>query len=104
MDSGIATVSSTERTTTLLESERRARGLSREELASLAGLSPRTIYALELEGVRAHRATRRVLAIALGCDPDNLFSPHNGDGPGEKSRAARNTTNPTPNGGSTCPP
>lgn len=61
---------------TTLEQLRHARGLSREELAAMAGLSPRTIYALEVEGVRPQRATRRVLAISLNCNPGELF-PHN---------------------------
>lgn len=60
-------------TRTALERERQLRGLSREELAALAGLSPRTIYALEVEEVRAQRATRRVLALALDCNVAELF-------------------------------
>jgi DNA-binding XRE family transcriptional regulator len=55
-------------------------GLSREGLAVRAGLSARTIYAIEVEGVRPQRATCVVLGLALGCDPDRLF-PHP---PGER--------------------
>lgn len=51
---------------------RRAHGLSRERLAALAGVSPRTIYAIEVEGVQPQRATRYVLAHALGCDVSDL--------------------------------
>lgn len=51
---------------------RQGRGLSRERLAALAGLSPRTIFAIEVEGVRPQRATCRVLADALGCDASAL--------------------------------
>lgn len=49
------------------------RGMSREQLGADAGLSPRTIYAIEMEGVCPQRATRRVLATALGCDPEDLI-------------------------------
>jgi DNA-binding XRE family transcriptional regulator len=52
---------------------RRAAGLSRERLAAQAGVSVRTIYALEVERVRPRRATRRVLADALGLTPADLF-------------------------------
>jgi transcriptional regulator with XRE-family HTH domain len=52
--------------------QRDAQGLSREELARRAGLSPRTIYAIELEGVHPQRATKYVLAQALGIEPDAL--------------------------------
>jgi DNA-binding XRE family transcriptional regulator len=45
---------------------RTLRRLSREELAGMAGVSPRTIYAIEVEGVHPQRATRHVLALALG--------------------------------------
>ena len=44
-----------------------------EELAARAGLSARTIYNAEVRGIRPHRATRRVIAEALGCEPDELF-------------------------------
>jgi transcriptional regulator with XRE-family HTH domain len=65
-------VSAVERTASALQRERHARGLSREALGALAGLSPRTIYAIEVDGVRPQRATVRVLAIALGVDPATL--------------------------------
>lgn len=52
---------------------RRARGLSRERLAALAGVSPRTVYAIEVEGVQPQRATRTVIAAALGCETSDLF-------------------------------
>ncbi len=59
---------------------RKARGLSREQLAVSAGLSSRTIVRLEREeGRHPHRATMLVLASALGCRPDALV--HNDDGP-----------------------
>jgi DNA-binding XRE family transcriptional regulator len=46
--------------------------LSREALAALAGISPRTIYAIEVEGVRPQRATVRVLSLALRCEPKEM--------------------------------
>jgi len=52
--------------------------LSREELAALAGLSPRTIYNLEYGLRRPHRATRFVLAAVLGCEPGDLALNRNG--------------------------
>lgn len=66
---------------------RRAQGLSRERLAALAGLSPRTIYAIEVAGVQPQRATRHVLADALGCAPADLFL-----APNEEERPADNGT------------
>lgn len=52
---------------------RRAAGLSRERLAAKAGVSVRTIYALEVEGVCPRRATQQVLAEALGVAASDLF-------------------------------
>lgn len=52
------------------------RGLTREQLAARAGLAARTIYGIEREGVHPQRATIRVLAEALGCDPA-LIGPRN---------------------------
>jgi DNA-binding XRE family transcriptional regulator len=49
------------------------RGLSREVLASLAGISPRTIYGIEVGGVQPQRATVRVLCLALGVEDSELF-------------------------------
>jgi transcriptional regulator with XRE-family HTH domain len=49
------------------------RGLSREVLGSLAGVSPRTIYGIELGGVQPQRATVRVLCLALGVEDSELF-------------------------------
>ncbi len=40
-------------------------GLSRDRLAALAGVSSRTIFAIEQEGVRPQPATARVVSIAL---------------------------------------
>jgi DNA-binding XRE family transcriptional regulator len=48
--------------------------LSRERLAALAGLSPRTLFAIEREDVCPQRATVRVLAAALGCHPEDLLN------------------------------
>ena len=51
---------------------RQANGWTVEDLASRAGISARTIFGLEGGYHRPHRATRRVLAIALGVDPSEL--------------------------------
>jgi DNA-binding XRE family transcriptional regulator len=60
---------------------RQARGLSRERLGALAGVSPRTIYNIEVEGVRARRATCHVLAEALGWSVKELFPTNEQDSP-----------------------
>lgn len=53
---------------------RSARGWSLEELAARAGVSARTIYNAEVGDRCPQRATRSVLASALGCDPDDLLT------------------------------
>lgn len=67
---------------TIVKELRVARGLSKEALAAAAGLSLRTIYNAELPGWRPQRATRAVLALALGVDPDELV-PHDERRPSE---------------------
>jgi transcriptional regulator with XRE-family HTH domain len=49
------------------------RGLSRERLAQLAGVSSRTVYGIERGGHEPRRATAVVLAAALDCDPGDLL-------------------------------
>jgi transcriptional regulator with XRE-family HTH domain len=51
---------------------RQAQGLTVEDLASRAGISSRTIYDVEGGYRQPHRATRRVLALALDCRPEDL--------------------------------
>jgi DNA-binding XRE family transcriptional regulator len=51
------------------------RGLSRERLAQRAGLSARTIYGIEREGHEPLRSTAVVLALVLGCRPEDLTTP-----------------------------
>jgi len=70
---------------TTVEERRLALSLSREELAALAGLSPRTIYNVEYGLRRPHRATRFVLAAVLGCEPSELAFNRN-DPPGQAGR------------------
>ncbi len=55
-----------------------SRGLSRERLAQLAGISSRTVYGIEREGHEPRRATAAVLAAVLGCDPGELLERHCG--------------------------
>jgi transcriptional regulator with XRE-family HTH domain len=52
-----------------LEELRLARGLTREQLAVVAGLSAKTVYRLEVGGSVPRESTIRVLARALDCDP-----------------------------------
>jgi DNA-binding XRE family transcriptional regulator len=73
VNSGTSAVSNTG--PTALEALRQDRGLSREVLAAQAGVSPRTIYAIEVEGVKPTRATRKVLSLALGCEMGDLNGP-----------------------------
>jgi DNA-binding XRE family transcriptional regulator len=54
------------------------RGLSRERLAQLAGISSRTVYGIEREGHEPRRATAAVLAAVLDCEPAALLR-MNGD-------------------------
>ncbi len=52
---------------------REAKGFTAEDLAYLAGVSSRTVYALEAGHNFPRRATQRVLADALGCSPRDLI-------------------------------
>jgi DNA-binding XRE family transcriptional regulator len=52
---------------------RAQRGLSREVLGSLAGVSARTIYRIETTGGLPQRATARVLALVLGVEDSEIF-------------------------------
>jgi transcriptional regulator with XRE-family HTH domain len=54
---------------------RRARGLSREGLAYFAGLNVRTVERLETGVHPPRRATKVVLAAALGVQPSELGFP-----------------------------
>jgi transcriptional regulator with XRE-family HTH domain len=53
---------------------REAKGYTAEDLAYLAGVSSRTVYALEAGANFPRRATQRVLADALGCSPQDLIN------------------------------
>jgi excisionase family DNA binding protein len=55
-----------------IERRRRDRGWSAEELARRAGIAGRSVRNIELGRQRPHGGTLRLLAIALGCDPDDL--------------------------------
>lgn len=52
-------------TASTLHERRRAAGLSKERLAQKAGISARTIYAIENNEVSPHPSTLRVLEKAL---------------------------------------
>jgi DNA-binding XRE family transcriptional regulator len=64
-----------------LELVRRSQRLSREGLAAAAGVSARTIYNIEVAGRNPRRATKRVLCLALGCRPEDLFPAPNAASP-----------------------
>lgn len=65
-------VSGFDRTESPLAELRRARGLSQEQLASLAGVSVKTVSRAENDHVRPHRGTLVLLARALSLDPSTL--------------------------------
>jgi transcriptional regulator with XRE-family HTH domain len=52
---------------------RAERGLSREALARLAGVSARTIYGIEIVGTRPQPATLHVLSLALKVEDEQIF-------------------------------
>lgn len=60
---------------TPLEELRRARALTREELAALSGVCSRTITRLERERTRPHKLTARAIAEVLECNPDWIRAP-----------------------------
>lgn len=79
---------------------REAHDFSRERLAQRAGVSARTVFGIEREGVRPRRATAVVLAAALGCSPADLMGgthdipsdvadPTSGNGPGGNGTVAK---------------
>jgi transcriptional regulator with XRE-family HTH domain len=55
---------------------RLAAGWTADDLASRAGISSRTVYALEGGHNVPHRSTLRALAMALGCHPQDLLNDH----------------------------
>ena len=74
-----------------LQQLRTARGLSRETLAATAGVSPRTIYGIEVERRQPLRATARVLALALECEPGSLLP--NDTGPAANGAGSQEADN-----------
>ena len=56
----------------LLNAERRARGLTQEQLAERAGVSSRSIRTLESGSVKPRRGTVEALGSALQLDPAQL--------------------------------
>jgi transcriptional regulator with XRE-family HTH domain len=56
-----------------LRAARERHGLSREGLAFKAGVSIKTIERAEFGVGIPRRATQKVIADVLGCEPDDLF-------------------------------
>jgi DNA-binding XRE family transcriptional regulator len=54
-----------------LESLRKAKGLTQEQLAVHAGVTSKTVRAIE-KGGNAHPGTRLLLSHVLECDPEDL--------------------------------
>lgn len=52
---------------------RQSKGLTRTDLASKSGMSLRAIERLENGEVEPRRATRQVVAMALGCHPGDIW-------------------------------
>lgn len=67
--------SSSRRTVSELQRLRLERGLSRDRLAALAGITPRCLYGLEIERRRPRQATAEALSLVLGIDIGWLFPP-----------------------------
>lgn len=63
----------TGRTISQLRLAREAAGLTRRQLAALAQISSRTLFAIEVEGRYPRPATRLVLVQALGLPEQHLF-------------------------------
>lgn len=59
----------------LLREARERAGLSREDLARRAGVSSRQIYDIEHARCSPRRATRAVLAVAVGISRDQIAWP-----------------------------
>jgi transcriptional regulator with XRE-family HTH domain len=58
---------------TRLRAERIRQGLSLMDLARQADVDPTTIWRVEMGRVSPQRSTRVLLAMALACDPSELF-------------------------------
>jgi transcriptional regulator with XRE-family HTH domain len=82
------------RARSVLRELRQARGWTVEDLASRAGISSRTIYDLEGGYRQPQPATRRVLALALRCNPGELFTPETSEarGPHPEPRKVAGTS------------
>lgn len=65
--------SQNQRRETELERVRRSRGLSRDRLAALAGVTPKTLYNAERERHAPNPSTARAIAEALGVDAGDLW-------------------------------
>lgn len=68
---------------------REARGLTQEQLAVRACLGSATVYRLEHDQHKPRRSTLRLLADALGCEPDDLFQPTMSNAAGVNGGAAK---------------
>ncbi len=66
---------------------REARAWSQEQLASVAGLSTRTVQRVEADGTAASE-TRMALASALECRPEDLLPPQDAPTPGKTKRSS----------------
>lgn len=75
-----------ERAQSPLRELRLRKGWSAEDLASRAGVSGRAIYDIEGGYRQPRRATRHVLAQALGCDPAELTPATQDESPAAEAR------------------
>ena len=74
-----------------LKTLRETRGWSQEHLATVAGISPRTVQRLEAGG-EASRESRMALAAALGVEPAGLLESGAAANAGETGQADRART------------
>jgi transcriptional regulator with XRE-family HTH domain len=69
----------------LLRLARMSRNLSQRDLADLTGIRQHTISHIEARGQKPHPSTRKLLAMALEYDVEDLF-PSNGRPPNAELR------------------
>jgi transcriptional regulator with XRE-family HTH domain len=84
--------SQSERRVSQLQHWRLAYGFSRDRLAAVAGITPRCLYGLEVEGRRPRYATAMALQVALGIDAGTLFPDYDDVAPAGNGREVTTST------------
>jgi transcriptional regulator with XRE-family HTH domain len=81
------------RTPSPLRLRRLTLGLTQADVAAATGLSREQLSRIETGGCSPHRSTRRLLAVALAADLDDLF-PTNSEGPATNGTLAKDAVTP----------